>query len=197
MTDKNKKTLEEIHNYWINRSLPKLYLNQVKRSEFLTEYIKKYVISSDRILEIGCNAGRNLNHLKQHNYKHLTGIEISEEAIRELKKSFPSLYKNAEIIHAPIENVIKQLPSNHYDLVFTMAVLEHIHPDSEWIFQDMARIAKSFVITVEAENAEHWRVFPRNYKKIFEKYGLKQLEEARCDKDLGLGAYTIRVLKKN
>jgi len=77
-----------------------------------------------------------------------------------------------------------------------MAVLEHIHPDSEWIFEDMARITGLYLITIEAEKAEHWRLYPRNYKNIFEKYGLKQVEESSCDKESGLGVYTLRIFKK-
>ncbi len=125
----------------------------------------------------------------------MTGIEISEKAITALKKMYPVLDQNAKIIHSSIENIIKELPSDHYDMVFTMAVLEHIHPDSEWIFEDIAKITKTYLITIEAEKSKHWRLFPRNHKNIFEKFGLKQLEENNC-KNAGLELYTIRVFKK-
>lgn len=196
MSKKNKKTLQEIHDYWVHQSQPDHYIDKVKRSEFLTEYVKKYILKTGKILEIGCNVGRNLNHLYENGFKQLTGIEISENAITALKKTYPLLEKNSEIIHSSIEETIKQLPTHHFDLVFTMAVLEHIHPDSEWIFEDIARITGSYLITIEAEKAEHWRLYPRNYKNIFEKYGLQQVEENRCDKESGLGAYTLRIFKR-
>lgn len=196
MSKKNKKTREEIHDYWINKSQPEDYIDKIKRSEFLTEYTKKYITQKGKILEVGCNVGRNLNYLYENGFKQLTGIEISENAIITLKKTYPTLEKNAEIIHSPIEDIIKRLPSGHFELVFTMAVLEHIHPESEWIFEDIARVTGSYLITIEAEEAEHWRIYPRNYKDIFEKYGLKQVEENLCNKKSGLSGYTLRVFKK-
>ncbi|WP_067724751.1 class I SAM-dependent methyltransferase [Oceanobacillus damuensis] len=196
MSNNSKKTLKEIHDYWINRSLPGLYIDKAGRSEFLINYVKKYIEQNGKILEIGCNAGRNLNYLYKNNFYNLTGIEISEEAIRALNKTYPLLAQNAKIIHSPVENIIKELPSRGFDLVFTMAVLEHIHPDSDWIFEDIARITGSYLITIEAETAKHWRIFPRNYKKIFKKFGLKQVEEHHCDTKSGLRGYTLRVFKK-
>lgn len=197
MSDENNKSLEEIHDYWINQSISSNYLKHVQRSEFLFGYIKKYIDQSGKILEIGCNLGRNLNYLYENNFQNLTGIEISKEAINELKKTYPLLIENTEIIHSSVENIVKELPIENYDLVFTMAVLEHIHPDSEWIFAEIARITGSHLITIEAEKSEHWRIFPRNYKEVFEKLGLKQIEENRCDKKIRLGAYTIRVFEKS
>ncbi|MGP4038669.1 class I SAM-dependent methyltransferase [Gracilibacillus sp. D59] len=196
MNDFNKKTLDEIHDYWINQSIPKNYIKHVKRSEFLAKYVKNYIEPKGKIIEIGCNVGRNLNHLYENDFKKLTGIEISEKAIIELKKTYPSLYESAEIIHSPIEDIIKDFTSNHFDLVFTMAVLQHIHPDSEWIFEEIANITKSYLIIIEAEKQKHWRVFPRNYKEIFEKLGLKQVEENIVDQSEGLKKYTVRVFKK-
>ncbi|MEC5424232.1 class I SAM-dependent methyltransferase [Virgibacillus sp. C22-A2] len=196
MSDKNNKSLEEIHDYWINQCLPDNYLPHVKRSEFLFAYIQKYIDQSCKVLEIGCNLGRNLNYLYENNFNNLTGIEISKEAINKLKKAYPELYEHAEIVHSPVENIINKLPENSYDLVFTMAVLEHIHPDSVWIFPEIARVTGSYLITIEAEKSSHWRIFPRNYKDIFEKLGFKQVEESRCERKLGLGAYTLRVFQK-
>ncbi|GFZ77907.1 hypothetical protein GCM10010978_19400 [Compostibacillus humi] len=194
---KNKKrTLKEIHDYWINNSKPQRYALHIKRSEFLQKYVDKYITPKGEILEIGCNVGRNLHYLYEHNYKNLTGIEISEEAIKELKKTYPSLARNVKIIHSSVEDSIKKLPENHYDLVFTMAVFEHIHTDSDWIFAQVAKITKHYLITIEAEDIQHWRFFPRNYKEVFEKYGFLQVEEDICPDDLGLNGYKIRVLKK-
>ncbi|MDQ0159586.1 class I SAM-dependent methyltransferase [Alkalibacillus salilacus] len=196
MDEEDKRSLEEIHDYWKNESLPEHYLRHSGRSELLYNHINKYIDESKQVLEIGCNLGRNLNYLYENNYKKLTGIEISEEAINQLKKYHPHLIDHGEIIHSSVENIIEELPTNQYDLVFTMAVLEHIHPDSEWIFKEIARITDAYLMTIEAEKSEHWRIFPRNYKEIFEELGFKQIEEGKCGKNVGLQAYTIRVFKK-
>lgn len=196
MSGKNKKSLEEIHEYWINHSLPERYKDKTERSEFLYKYVKKYIDENGKILEIGCNVGRNLNYLYKHHFKNLMGVEISEEAIDALKKTYPVLFKDAEIICSPIEKIVKELPTNHLDLVFTMAVLEHIHPESEWIFKEIARITGRYLITIEAEKAKSSRIFPRNYNEIFEGFGLKQVESIRCDPKTGLNSYMLRVFEK-
>ncbi|MCP3029930.1 class I SAM-dependent methyltransferase [Halobacillus sp. A1] len=190
-----RKKLKEIHDYWVKSSTPDLYAQRVERSEFLTKHVKKYVAKKGKVLEVGCNVGRNLNHLFSHGYKDVTGIEISEQAVKAMKKTYPQLAKKANIIHSPVENVIKKLPTDGFDLVFSMAVLEHIHPDSDWILEEIARISGEYLITIEAETAANWRFFPRNYKEIFEKYGFRQVEEKSCEEG-GLEHYTLRVFKK-
>ena len=66
-----------------------------------------------------------------------------------------------------------------------MATLQHIHNDNKFIFDEIVRITKKNLITIEDEKGISWRHFPRNYKTIFEKLGLKQIEEIRCS-DLGI-----------
>ncbi len=59
----------EVHAYWRRpwdgRNLPQDYLRQPARSRFLVDLVTKYMDTEAHILEIGCNAGRNLIHLYQ------------------------------------------------------------------------------------------------------------------------------------
>jgi 2-polyprenyl-3-methyl-5-hydroxy-6-metoxy-1,4-benzoquinol methylase len=96
---------------------------------------------------------------------------------------------HATIYNKPVEEVIKEFEDRQYDAVFTMAVLEHIHSDSEWVFEEIVQVSKKYLITMEDERTVSWRHFPRQYKKIFEKVGTKQIEEIQCNKeDHGLGS---------
>jgi hypothetical protein len=61
-----------------------------------------------------------------------------------------------------------------------MAVLEHIHPDSEWLFGRLAQMAQKCLITIEDEVHATQRHCPRNYRNVFEPLGLKQVEEQKC-----------------
>ncbi|WP_339227469.1 class I SAM-dependent methyltransferase [Oceanobacillus sp. FSL K6-2867] len=187
--------LNEIHDHWVKNSTPMRYANKLERSEFLLKYVEKYVEKKGKVLEVGCNVGRNLNHLYEHGYKGMTGIEISQEAAISLQKTYPKLAEDAVIINSPVEDVIKKFLPNSFNLVFSMAVFEHIHPDSEWVFEEIARITGSYLITVEAEETSRWHIFARNYKTIFENFGFKQVTESNC-KEAGLGLYTLRVFKK-
>lgn len=187
------KKRSELHQYWKDpydgANLPQGYLEGKERSELLLGIIKRYTTPDSKILEIGCNVGRNLNHLSQAGFKNLEAIEISENAIQLLKKSHPEMASHTKIHNTSIEDIIKEFGDNEFDIVFTMAVLEHIHKDSEWIFSDMVRITKDCLIVVEDEHCESWRHFPRNYKKIFERLGMKQIEEINCADVGGLSCY--------
>jgi len=164
-------------------------------SEFLLSFVTKHINRTDRILEIGCNMGRNLNTLYLNGYKNLCGIEICAEALELLRQTYPNLDRDCQLYNAPVEDVIGSIPDQEYGAVFTLAVLEHIHTDSEWIFRDMVRIARDSLIIIEDETAISWRTFTRNYKKVFEKLGMEQVEEARCQSLPGMGGGSVaRVL---
>lgn len=172
---------EKIHEYWRKPSdgvnLPQEYLQGEERSQFLVDLIRRHAPQDVRILEIGCNVGRNLQHLLTAGYANLEGIEISEDAVRLLESTFPELAQRARIHNAPAEDVLPTLEDGRYDLTFTMAVLEHIHRESEWIFPHIVRITKNVLVTVEDEKNVSERHFPRNYRKVFEGLGLRQVEQ--------------------
>ena len=82
-----------------------------------------------------------------------------------------------------IEDNIQSIENK--DCIFTMAVLVHIHPSSEWMFSEIAKRAKTLIV-IEAEKDATWRHFARDYKKIFEGLGMRQLEEIQCNEVLEL-----------
>ncbi len=190
-----QKSKDELHEYWRNpdeMNDPIGYFQATERSAFLLSLVDQYVSTDVLILELGCNVGRNLNHLWQAGYKNLTGVEINAEAIRLMKERFPDM--RAIIYQGTIEDHVKEL--KEYDLVFTMAVLEHIHRDSEWVFSEMVRIAKC-LITIEDEKNVSERHFPRNYKNVFEALGLSQTYEKHVSQNEGLNSnFFARVFKK-
>jgi len=181
-----RKNRKELFKYWISpndgKNMPSEYLKNRERSIFLLNLVKKYISPDDRILEIGCNVGRNLNELFCAGFCNLSGIEISKDAIEMMKEVYPDIAEKIEIYNGPAEGIIQHLEDNSFDLVFTMAVLEHIHTDSEFIFSHMARITEKILVTIEDERGLSWRHFPRNYKKIFERLGLSQIEEVSLRK---------------
>ena len=166
--------LTGIHNYWKHpddNNSPINYLEREetnKRSGFLLGLIKKYAKPEDKILEIGCNVGRNLYTLYSNGFKNLEGIDINEKALILMKRVYPNM--QVKTYCSAVEDIIKKL--GKYDVIFTMATLEHIHTDSSWIFKEIQKRAKT-LITIEDEGGISWRHFPRNYKNIFK----NQVEE--------------------
>jgi len=192
-------SLEEIHAYWRksrepgSENAPDRYTIPIGRSLFLIDKMKKHATRYSNILEIGCNAGRNLAFLHHAGFKRLKGIEISEDAVGLLRKTYREL-KRVKVTVSPIEDAIKEIPDNAFDVVFTMAVLEHVHWDSEWIFAEIARIGRK-VMTIEAEDQSNSRLFPRNYQTAFENLGLHQIDY--LDGVPGLSdAYQYRVFSR-
>lgn len=172
---------ERIHEYWRKPgdagNQPEAYLKPQERSVFLVGLVRKYASPEARIMEIGCNVGRNLHHLYASGFRNLEGDEISEEAVRQLRLAYPELAEHLTLYNAPAEDVLPKLEDRRYDLTFTMAVLEHIHYDSEWVFPHIARITKGVLITIEDEKTVSEHHFPRNYAKVFEGLGMRQIEK--------------------
>ena len=169
----------KLHAYWrnpddgANHTEDYLTSRCNPRTETLVGIVERLPMAKDaRILEIGCNAGRNLDALRLAGYEKLWGIEISENAIEAMKTYYPEL--SPCLVVAPVEEKIHEIPDDYFELVFTMAVLQHIHPSSEWVFAEMARITR-FIITIEDEYSRGWRHKPRNYKRIFSKLGMEQI----------------------
>lgn len=194
-----QQTRAEMLAYWTNppdqANKPVEYTKDVVKSGFLCYIIKKYNIPGP-IMELGCNVGRNLNALDLNGYHNLSGIEINPEAIDLMATTYPDTFRKSYIRIGPIETHIKHYWDKTFDLVFTMAVLEHIHQDSYWIFAEIARITNKYLITIESESHFSKRHHPRNYKKVFEETGLTAIEKINCEGVSGLGGYTARVFSK-
>ena len=98
-----------------------------------------------------------------------------------LAERFPELAGTATIHNDLIEtDRADPARTRGFDVVFSMAVLEHLHPDSEWVFAELARKSRRLVITIEDEGNRNWRAFPRNYRAVFEQLGFEQMEERDC-----------------
>jgi 2-polyprenyl-3-methyl-5-hydroxy-6-metoxy-1,4-benzoquinol methylase len=191
-----RKSKDELHDYWRSpdeMNNPSSYLQASKRIEYLVSLVKQYVKPNASILELGCNVGRNLYQLWKAGYHNLSGVEINPEALKLMKQNFPDM--QVITYEGTIEDRIKEL--GKYDLVFTMAVLEHIHSDSEWVFPEIAKRAR-MLITIEGEKKNVSELhFPRNYKNVFEALGLHQIYEKHLSQKEGLNTkFYTRVFTK-
>lgn len=121
-----------------------------------------------------------MNCLYTNGYKNISGIEINKEAVNLLLKTFP--YMEGAIETSSLEERLPKISDNQYDLIFSMAVLEHISVQSEFIFNEIKRISSKFIVTIEDE-VTFWseRHFPRNYKKIFESDNWVEIYSDNCE----------------
>jgi SAM-dependent methyltransferase len=188
-----------LHRYWQSPTdagnSPEAYATAVDdRTPFLLTFVERYARPDDRILELGCNVGRNLNALLGAGYGNLTGLEISTPALDSMARHFPILASRARIINSSIEDAVETFADAEFDLVFTMAVLEHVHWSSNWVLPHLVRIAGRTMITIEDERSRTARHFPRNYEDVFTRHGAVQVESRSCADIAGLGsAFVARV----
>jgi SAM-dependent methyltransferase len=196
---------DEAQSYWASRTSdtgptnqPTNYLTPRRgtgRSEFLAELLTEHGTTPDaKILEVGCNVGRNLQVLWEHGFRLLTGIEINPAAIETMGREYPDMAAAADIQLGSAETVLPTM-STGFDTVFTMAVLVHLHPDSDPVVHpNIARICNRLLVTIEAEEFVSERHFSRNYRHVFEPLGFRQVEQVPCGPlDIGLETYVARV----
>jgi SAM-dependent methyltransferase len=168
--------------------------------EFLHQFWQPEVTPAMKILEVGCNAGANLHGLYERSYRTLSGVEINPSAISEMRSSFPEL-GGSEVHEGSLEDVFARLPSNSVDVVFSMAVLMHVHPSSKQVFAEMARIARRYVCVVEAEMVTISYIFARNYRRVFERLGCAEVRSTQITAnsspavDDGYFGYTARLFR--
>jgi SAM-dependent methyltransferase len=197
----NRGSRRELQDYWRRGvdagNRPSDYIEGEARSRLLLRLVAGLPSPPARILEIGSNVGRNLHYLFENGRRDLEGIEINEAAVDEMKRAFPGVGAAAVIHRGPVEDVIRTLPDRRYDLVFSMAVFEHIHTDSDWVFGEIARTSAHHILTIEDEECVSPRHFPRNYRRVFEAHAFRQVHEEACDAVAGLGAgFVARVFER-
>lgn len=144
--------------------------------DLLHEFWSPEVSASSAVLELGCNAGANLERLRQLGYSDLAGIEVNPNAVEALREAFPALAEEASLTVGSLEDVLPTLESDSVDVVYTMAVLLHLHPASDDVFDHVVRVARSKVCVIEAEETTLAYIFARNYGRVFERRGWREVK---------------------
>lgn len=193
---------EHLHEWWKHPQCAHLPHNYAEadpaRSEYLAGLVRSLMKRPQSILEVGCNAGRNLNTLMNYGYDNLVGIDVNTCA-ETMKKYFPSL--RGHFWWGPAEVVLPTIADNSFDLVFTMAVLMHISPTTiDAVASDMVRITNCAIITIEDEECcspgHQWN---RDYYELFVSLGMTQIfghGNLNVDKDVD-EHFVARIFVKN
>lgn len=181
-------TAEECRAFWASRTIggdsndPLQFARKDPAVvDFLASFWSPEVGTDHRILELGCNAGGNLARLRELGYQDLHGVDINQVALDALRREHPSLV-GVELRQGSFEDVLPQLSAGSYDTIFTMAVGIHIHPSSSSVFREMVRVAGRHICTLETEIANARYTFARNYRRVFERLGCKQVREEHIDR---------------
>lgn len=200
---------EEVRRQWAHRSgkySPDYYADYgPSRTSELICWILDYLVDRDAtVMEVGCSSGRHLAHLHEHGYENLHGIEINDEAIDVMAETYPDLAAEGTFHVEAIENVVDDFADDRFDAVYTVETLELVPPESEWVFEELARITDDLLITVENEGHDDQQTtekvpvdyvdgdFPlyyRQWEDVFTEFGFTDIYSKEAEMD------TLRVFR--
>lgn len=160
-----------------------------KVSKSLVTLLDHFTDPEVSILELGCSSGRHLAHLHESGYENLTGIDINDDSFSVMADFYPALAETGTFHTGAIERLIPEFDDDAFDVVYSVETLQHIHPDDESVFDELARVTGDLLVTSESEGDnpdkrdtdETVRIdgdFPlylRNWKDVFTVRGFEEL----------------------
>ena len=152
---------------------PEFYTDLHHVSEYLVGIFERFIPKGSTVLEIGANCGRNLHHLRESGYL-VFGVEINPRAI--------ALNEwGVDILEGSLEDMLPVIQTDSYACVLSQSVMMHLPPESEVVFDHMARIAREYLVINEVENRNDAIVWKRNYGEVFRKLGFEQIHSQHPD----------------
>jgi len=149
----------EVRRQWAERTgeySPEYYAyyGPDERSESILERLDRFVDRDASVLELGCSSGRHLAHLYEHGFDNLAGIDVNDDAFDVMEETYPDLAAAGTFYHDTIEDVVGDFDDDQFDVVYSVETLQHLHPDAEWVLEDICRITDDLLITVENEGED-------------------------------------------
>jgi len=149
--------LNSVRDTWTNRAgeySPAYYAHYGpnETSTVIRDILSGYLSRDATVLELGCGSGRHLEHLANHGFENLTGVDINAEAFDTMRETYPTLAADGTFHCSPIEDIIEDFDDGQFDAVYSVETLQHLHPDVEWVFKEVARITDNILVTAEIED---------------------------------------------
>lgn len=197
--DAMRMDVDSVHQRWETRTGvydPTFYaeLGATSGTNSIRSVLDARVDEDAEILELGCSSGRNLAHLHEHGYENLSGIDINQDALDVMAEHYPDLAADATVYQDAMENVLTQFEDGAFDVVFSVETLQHVHPDNEWVFDEIARITDRLLITKENEpdgdqllrmrNVDGFPLYFRQWKPIFTDRGFVHVTSTTDNVDI-------------
>jgi SAM-dependent methyltransferase len=185
----------EVRRQWAERSgeySPGYYAHYGpdETSEAILDLLDQFVGRDATVLELGCSSGRHLWHLYDHGFETLAGIEVNDDAMDVLAENHPELADEGTFYIDAIENVVGEFDDGQFDAVYSVETLQHLHPDAEWVYEELVRITDGLLVTVENEGGteasgssdadvnyvnDEFPLYYRDWNRIFTDLGLDEV----------------------
>jgi SAM-dependent methyltransferase len=172
----------------------KYYLELDDLSRTLLKEIAARTKPADHILDLGCNVGRELNHLWSIGYRHLTGVEIGVEPVRAMGEVFPEMALGSRIFNKSMTEAVREFEAGEFELVYAHGSLVSLSAREQFVFDEMARISRRYIVTMENE----WSLllFPRDFGRVFGERGFRQIYHAVCRQGASEKQAALRIFEK-
>jgi SAM-dependent methyltransferase len=180
------------------------YYGPNETSDLIRRRLDSFVSQEATVLELGCSSGRHLAHLYEHGYENVSGVEINGEAFDVMEETYPALRAHGTFYDDAIENVVCDFDDGQFDVVYSVEVLQHVHPDNEWVFEELSRITDRLLVTVENEGTEEYQrpdeygvnyvnddfpLYYRPWNRVFADLGFVEIDSKSVARD------TLRVFR--
>ncbi|TKX55845.1 class I SAM-dependent methyltransferase [Halorubrum sp. SP3] len=193
---------DSVRDTWTNRAgeySPAYYAHYGpnETSAVIRESLDEFLDRDAAILELGCGSGRHLEHLADHGFEDLSGVDINAEAFDTMRETYPDLAADGTFYCAPVEDLVGEFDDGQFDAVYSVETLQHLHPDVEWVFEEIARITDDVLVTGEIEGPVRGSssepdvnyvdgdtpLYYRDWSRIFTSLGLVEVDIVRGDRD--------------
>ncbi len=186
---------EENRRGWAERSAafsPAYYahVGPDEVSDTLVTVLDRFADEDAAILEVGCSAGRHLAHLQRAGFTNLTGVDINDDSFDVMAEQYPELAETGTFRTGAIEDVLPTYADDAFDGIYSVQTLQHVHPETEWVFAELARVTSDLLITAENEGDgsarggtghevnrvnDEFPLYYRDWEQVFTGLGLVQL----------------------
>ncbi|RZH68399.1 class I SAM-dependent methyltransferase [Natrinema altunense] len=201
----------EVRRQWAERTgaySPEYYAHYGpdKRSEAVRSRLEQFVDRDAAVLELGCSSGRHLAHLHDHGFEDLHGIDVNDDAFDVMAETYPDLAADGTFYHDTIEAVVGDFADDRFDAVYSVETLQHLHPDAEWVLEELTRITADLLVTVENEGEsdqsqsaepdvsyvnDDFPLYHRNWNRVFTELGLREVDAESGTRD------TVRAFRRS
>ena len=192
-----------VRESWTNRAgeySPQYYAHYGpnETSAVIREALDARLDRDAAVLELGCGSGRHLDHLATHGFEDLSGVDINAEAFDTMRETYPELAAEGTFHCGAIEDLVGEFEDGAFDAVYSVETLQHVPPEAEPVFGEIARITDEVLVTAEIEEPttepasadpdvnfvdDDTPLYYRDWGRIFGSPGLVEEGVVRGDRD--------------
>lgn len=188
---KDKFYSETISNYsdkrLVNEYIKRLFPERRKEIQDIIIKFLSYLKKNAKVLDLGSGTGKDVNFFRSKGFD-ASGIDYSKQMIEYAKSTYGNHFTCLDV------REINKI-NNTYDGIFSLAVLQHIHPsDIDMVFSNLKMILKIdgiiCLITKYGEGVEWDNRLGNSFKRAAAFYKITELENY-------MAKYNFNVIFKN